>query len=437
MAWRGVVGGGVSRRWPPVELEPFAARLAGQAVVFGRHSVTRIGELASELLLRAAAEGRGGAPDEPKRALLVTDPGVARAGHVDRVASVLVEAGFTPTIYAEVAENPTTADAERCRDAAAACGGPEGATLDLVVAVGGGSVMDVAKAANLLLTNHGRVEDYWGFGKVRRPLRPALAVPTTAGTGSEAQSYAVIAQQQGHRKMAIGDFALRFSTVVLDPALLTSAPRSVRALAAIDALSHAVESYVSTARNPLSEMFAGQAWCLLDGALAASLEDGDSVVATASQGRDPLAATLLGAHFAGHAIEASMLGAAHAAANPLTAQFGVAHGAAVGLMLPAVVRFNAAEPPHVDGNGRAGLSSDARYGELLAAVGRVGAGRELASRIAELRAVAGLPGSLGALGVPLSACQELAAAAAEQWTGRFNPRPVDREAFLELYGAVN
>ena len=194
--------------------------------------------------------------------------------------------------------------------------------------------------------------------------------------------------------------------------LLPSAPREVRAVAAMDAVSHAVESYVSTRRNPLSQLFAREAWRLLEASLEAALGAPERVE---TWGR-----MLLGAHFAGWAIEHSMLGAAHACANPLTARFGITHGVAVGLMLPHVVGFNR------DVVG-------ALYDELENAdPTRTGVPR-IEQRIRELRQACGLGGKLRDYEIPRESFGELAEQAAGQWTATFNPRPVGPEELRELY----
>jgi alcohol dehydrogenase len=179
---------------------------------------------------------------------------------------------------------------------------------------------------------------------------------------------------------------------------------------------------VTTAGNPVSRMLAREAWRLLEGALPAALAAPEDLGAV---GR-----ALLGAHLAGAAIEQSMLGAAHACANPLTARFGVVHGAAVALMLPHVVRFNAA-------------AAAEGYDDLAAAAGLPGApagagpAEALARRVEALRAAAGLPGRLADCGVPARALPALAAEATGQWTGRFNPRPASEADFLRLYEAAS
>lgn len=248
-------------------------------------------------------------------------------------------------------------------------------------------------------------------------MLPSIGVPTTAGTGSEAQSYALISQEKTHIKMACGDKKALFKTVILDPTLLASVPREVATATGLDALSHALESYVSTAKTPFSQMLSREAWRLLSGAFATSLQNPADLRAQTDM--------MLGAHYAGAAIENAMLGAAHACANPLTARFGITHGLAVAVMLPAVMRFNLPEV------GEA-------YQQLLDCTKPFeGAVRReddaLAAQFTALRALAGAPPSLERMGIPANVLSELATDAAKQWTGRFNPRSLTEVDFLELY----
>ena len=364
--------------------------VGGIRVIFGAGRLSEAGALAARL---------GG------RALLVTDPGLVASGHAAAALAALDAAGVEVETFAGVSPNPTTRDVEA--GVAAARRRP----VELIVALGGGSAMDCAKGINFLLTNGGRMEDYRGFGKAARPLLPALGIPSTAGTGSDAQSYALISQATTHRKMACGDPQARFRTVILDPELLTTVPPRVAAAAAMDALSHALESHVTSARTPASAARSLAAFRLLEPALAAAAEP--AVASPADRGR-----LLLGAHLAGAAIEASMLGATHAAANPLTARFGVPHGEAVGLLLPAVIRYNAP-------------AAEALYRELWPA-----GGAALAAWVERLRRELGLPARLAELGVAPAQLPALAAEASAEWTGRYNPRPVDRRACEELYASA-
>lgn len=347
-----------------------------------------------------------------RRVLVVSDPGLEAAGHLQTLQTTLANAELEVATFCQVSENPSS---EQVREGAVFA-----STIapDCILALGGGSAMDCAKGINFLHTNGGRMADYWGYGRVTRPLLPALGIPTTAGTGSEAQSFALISDSSSHRKMACGDDSARFRAVILDPSLLSSVPARIAAATGLDAVSHALESHVSTRSNPISRLYSRHAWELLNRALAPSLtEDAD----LETSGR-----VLLAAHLAGAAIEQSMLGAAHACANPLTAVFGITHGQAVALMLPHVVRFNAAAAAdeYCELAQVADLESSSSPAEAIAC------------RIEDLRRSAGLPQRLQDLGVPRTELPTLAKAAALEWTARFNPRPVDQEELESLYAAA-
>jgi alcohol dehydrogenase len=259
------------------------------------------------------------------------------------------------------------------------------------------------------------MRDYWGFGKARLPMLPSIGIPTTAGTGSEAQAYALISDTETHRKMACGDLGASFRIAILDPELTVSQPREVAAAAGFDAISHAVESFVTKKRTAISDLFAREAWRLLEGNYEIVLRD-----PTNNEARG---AMLLGAHEAGVAIEQSMLGATHACANPLTSRYGTTHAVAISVMLPRVVRWNAEVV-------------EERYAELLRVSGKDvtgSAGNQLALRLEELARAGGLPGSLESLNIPRADLAILAENATKEWTGTFNPRPLDASAALALY----
>jgi len=292
--------------------------------------------------------------------------------------------------------------------------------IDLIVSVGGGSSMDCAKGINFLLTNGGKISDYKGFGKATKPMLPSIGIPTTAGTGSEAQSYALIADESTHMKMACGDRKAAFRVAILDPEVTVSQPAKITALTGIDALSHAVESFVTSKRNPVSQMFAREAFALLEVNL-------DKVL-TNPRDLEARGAMQMGAFLAGTAIENSMLGVCHSCANPLTAHYGVTHGLAIGIMLPYVMRFNA-------------KTVDAEYGALIEETGlrngvAGGAGEVLAERITQLMRLAQLPTRLSDCGVSRGILPVLAEEANQQWTARFNPRPVTEGDIQGLYEAA-
>lgn len=372
-------------------MEAFDSNLA-QRVIFGENSIEKLAESTRTL---------GGS-----QVLIVTDPGIQEVGILNRASSALNSEGIPCYVFSDVEPNPTTKHVKAAVNFAMA-----NAPIDIIIGLGGGSAMDCAKGVNFLLTNAGKMEDYWGTNKATKPMLPSIGIPTTIGTGSEAQSYALIAQEETHIKMACGDKKAQFSSVILDPTLTGTLPRLVAATTGIDAIAHAIESYVSTKRNPLSQMFSMQAWNLLNANYEKALE-GNNLEARGKM--------LFGAYLAGLAIENSMLGAAHACANPLTTRYGITHGVAVALMLPHVIRFN-------------NTIAEKSYDELYA-------DGHLADRIEELMKVGDLPDTLQNCHVqsPIrsTAIVTLAKDAATQWTAQFNPRSVQPQDFMRFYEEV-
>ena len=368
-------------------------------VVFGQGSIERLGPVARELNFQ--------------RTLLVADQGVVTPGHVAKATRWLEGAGIAVTPYHDFGENPDSAMID------AGFRFAEPLDVDSIVGLGGGSSLDCAKGINFVLANGGSIGDYRGYGKAVTPLLPMIGIPTTAGTGSEAQSYAVISDATTHMKMACGDPSAAMRVAILDPELTFTAPRHVTAMAGFDAIAHAVETAATVRRTPLSDTFSHRAWQLLAGAFErVLLHPSDAEARAAMQ---------LGSHFAGIAIEQSMLGAAHACANPLTARYNLAHGLALAILLPHVVRWNA------------GAALD-QYAALIGSPRRRAreedAAETLALRLEDLALAGGLAMKLSDRGVEERALPELAAQAAGQWTGTFNPRPFDAQGAMEIYRAA-
>lgn len=397
-------------------------------VVFGAGTIKRLGALARELNFR--------------RTLLVADRGLVASGHVAEAVAPLNENGIDVAEFHDFDVNPDTQMIAAGRDFAAPL------HIDSLIALGGGSSLDCAKGINFLLTNGGTMRDYHGYGKAARPLLPMIGIPTTAGTGSEAQTYALISDAQTHVKLACGDPQAAFRVALLDPALTLSQPAEITATSGFDAIAHAVETFVTTSRNPLSEVFSREAWRLLEGNYERVL--------TAPGDLEARGAMQLGAYFAGMAIENSMLGATHACANPLTAHYGTAHGASIAILLPSVVRWNAsaageryAELLKLSSISTATSRSAVTSGPTATATDsesprgdsgdlrvdlRGDAAEMLARRLEALATAGGLRRTLGEAGVALSDLSMLAEEAALQWTGRFNPRAFDSKGALEVYG---
>jgi len=368
-------------------------------VVFGSGSIQKSGGLARDLHFH--------------RTLVVADAGVRDAGHAASLLTILEAAGIEPVVFGDFEVNPDSAMVETGATFAREHG------IDSIVGLGGGSSLDCAKGISFLVTNGGRMTDYRGYGKAAKPLLPMIGIPTTSGTGSEAQSYAVIADAKTHTKMACGDPTAAFKVVVLDPELTATAPRQVAAMAGYDAIAHAVETAVTQKRTPLSDTFSQQAWKLLTGAYERIL-----VQPADAEARS---AMMIGAHLAGMAIEQSMLGAAHACANPLTANFKIPHGLALAMVLPHVVRWNAATVKE-------------GYAALLGGPRRrmrdEDPAETLARRLEDLAITGNLSVTLSDAGVDADAVPELANLAAQQWTGTLNPRPFNAAGAAEIYRAA-
>ena len=376
-----------------------------QQVIFGAGSLSRLGEVAA---------GLGG-----HQTFLVTDAGVRKAGIVDAALSSLRSASIECCVFDAVEENPTTHHVEEATALARQLNlhSKNKSAEVVIIGLGGGSAMDCAKGVNFLLSNGGRMEDYRADGGVAtKAMLPSIGVPTTAGTGSEAQRFALISAADSHEKMACGDTRARFRSVILDADLLRSVPTLTRCAVGMDALSHAIESFVSTSASAHSRFLSAQALCLLDANFQMSLA---MPASSAVRGR-----MMLGAHWAGAAIERSMLGATHACANPLTARYGIVHGVAIGVLLPHVIRFNAA-------------TNKAAYLQLSASLSTTGAAvTAVAERIEILLRESAMPTNLSALGVARDDLPAMAATAALHKTAQFNPRSVTAADLLVLYEAA-
>ncbi len=367
--------------------------------IFGEGTITRLGALACEY--------------KPRCVLVVSDRGIMEAGHDTAALNSLREAGLEVASFHDFSENPTSAmvDAgvQRAKEV----------KPDLLVGLGGGSSMDCCKGINFVYSCGGSIHDYHGVGKATCDMLPMIAIPTTAGTGSEAQSFALISDSKTHTKMACGDPRAACRVAILDPELTLTQPTAVSALTGIDAISHAIETYVSKRRNAISTTYSRRSFGML--------AQGFSRVLTHPDDLEARSCMQLGACLAGMAIETSMLGAAHATANPLTAHHGITHGQAVGLMLPAVVRMN-------------GVEHAPWYAELVREVEpgvRVeDAPERLATMLTKWLKEANLATSLEELSVPQEGIEQFTEDALKQWTGTFNPIPLDAKRVKDLYQSV-
>lgn len=340
------------------------------------------------------------------RVLVVSDR--VLKGHTDLVDRVLgVLGGRVAAVFLDV---PSDSGVEAV-EAGFAAGRDAGVVG--VVSVGGGSVLDTAKGICLLLREGGRLRDYEGFQNLTRKVAPHVAIPTTAGTGSEVTYVAVIKDHEANRKLLFGDYHLVPDSAILDPAMTVGLPAHLTAATGMDALSHAVEAMHSLQREPIADALATHAIRLLREAIPLCVREPENLAARSQQ--------LIAACMAGAAFSNAQVGLVHAMAHTVGARFGVHHGLANSICMPAVVRFNASSCGEV-------------YREVAHAFGAalpddpeaLGAG--LARVLRDFAASVGLPTTLQAVGVPRDALPDLAEATLYDGALVYNGRPVSEAA---------
>ncbi|HUH83570.1 MAG TPA: iron-containing alcohol dehydrogenase [Stellaceae bacterium] len=370
-------------------------------IIFGEGAISRVGEIA------AAELGR--------RLLLVTDPGLVATGLVERAMDSLSAAGIEISIFSDVAADPPEPIVE------AAIAAAQALDAEGVIGLGGGSSMDVAKLAALLAPGKERLADIYGIGNAKGPRLPLLLAPTTAGTGSEVTPISIVTTGASEKKGVVSPVILP-DVALLDPELTFGLPPAVTAATGIDAMVHAIEAFASASpsNNPVSRNLARDALRLMGPALERAVHDGAD--------RSARGDMLLGAMMAGQAFANSPVAAVHALAYPIGGHYHVPHGLSNALMLPHVLRFNAAT---------AGMA----YAEIapcafpeLEEVGRQGRAAAFAERLAQLSARCGLAQRLRDVGIPSDALPMLASEAMKQTRLLVNnPRPVAEADALAIY----
>jgi alcohol dehydrogenase class IV len=368
-------------------------------VIFSLGASGRVGRVAREF--------------DAHRAMIVTDPGIQKAGLDTLLVESLKREHIETSIFTQVEPNPTSQNVE------------DGLTMarefypDIIVALGGGSSLDAAKAVNMLRCRGGKIADYGGMLTGGSKLPPLIAIPTTAGTGSEVSPFILISDSVTHAKIVIRDIHMIPDVAILDPILTTSMPRKITIYTGVDALAHGIEAFVAKGSQPFSQALALEAIRIIYGTLPGVLERPENL-----DGRGQM---LIASNLAGLAFTLSYLGLAHSLANPLTRVTGMAHGMAVGLTLPYVIMFN--EPVAHDDYARiAGLvlggeaPSDPKEATLA-----------LASSLTKFLVRLNLPENLKRAGVPADCLAEMAEEALRQATVRSNPREANLEDLNALY----
>lgn len=347
------------------------------------------------------------------RILLVTDPGVLAAGWAPEVLGELQSSGLSVVVFSEVSENPPAEEVRQGAELFVAEG------CDALVAVGGGSPIDCAKGIGVVASNGGAILDYEGVDMVLAPIPPLIAVPTTAGSAADVSQFAIISDRARARKVAIVTKAIVPDVSLLDPRPLVTQSAELTANAGVDALTHAIEAYLSNANSPITDLFALQALRLLSGSLRRAREEpGDLALRTQ---------TMLACLDAGLAFSNASLGAVHAMAHALGGRTGLAHGLCNGMLLCAVVGFNFEAAPERcrDLAGALGLPVE---GLALAEVRET-----LLEGLRAFLAGVGLTSSLSRLGLRGEEIPGLAENAARDPCLATNPRAVSRKQLEVLF----
>jgi alcohol dehydrogenase len=356
------------------------------------------------------AKGLGGS-----RALVVTDPGVKNAGLVEPILARLDGAGVDWVIFDEVSPNPRDTQVQTGSDFAASEG------CDVLVAIGGGSPMDTAKAIGVVLTGGGRIQDYEGLGLVKGPITPLIAIPTTSGTGSEVTFWSVITDTERSFKMSVGSPLCAATVALVDPDLTVGLPAGITAYTGVDALTHAVEGYTATLSEPLTDSLAVSAIRLIGTSLRQAYANGANLDAR----YDMSLASLL----AGVAFGNSDIGAVHCMGEAIGGLYDVPHGIAMAIYLPHVVEFNAIAVPE-----KFAVVAEA-LGKDVSGTSAVDAAKCAAAAIRELTDDLGIP-SAPEVGVKSEDVPRLAKASAVNVSVESNPRVVTEKDFVALFEAA-
>jgi len=373
--------------------------------MFGIPSFVHFGAGVSQKLGEMAA-GLGA-----RKAFVVFDKGVKAAGIVDGLVASLAAAGVEAVEYDGVLPNPPDMQVEEAAALARA------ANVELVVAIGGGSAIDSAKAINILLGNPSPIRLYEGFNLVKVPGKPLIAIPTTAGTASEVTAVSVVTDTVRIKKMVIGGQFVGPTIALADPLLTVGMPPAITAATGMDALTHAIEAYVSKAAMVPTDVMALKAIELICGNLARAFANGADIEARS--------AMLLGSMMAGFAFNSAVLGLVHSIAHPLSAHFHLPHGTANAIGLPHVMAFNAQMVP-------------ARYRDIAVAMGidveGLSAGeaaKAVVEQVKALNKVLGIP-TLQASGVPRDSFERLAEDALLEDATFFNPRVPGKQDIISI-----
>lgn len=378
-------------------MNPFNFKIP-QNIIFGMGSLAQL----PELLIESGSN----------HVFLISDGGLAKLGVVEKIESIIQNSGITCTTYLGVLPNPTVSIVDEATALYTQCGATS------IVALGGGSSMDVAKAVGVLANYGGSITQYEGNFKVPGPIVPMIAIPTTAGTGSEVTASAVITDASRNYKLSVFSYELLPRYALLDPALIMTAPASIAASCGVDALIHAMEAYISTKATPFSDAMAEKAMELIGANLRRFVAN--------RQDEDAACAMMLGCNFAGIAFAWARLGNVHAMSHPVSGYFHVAHGVANSILLPTVLEYNA-------------LADHGRYKKMYNYIHQGSPCIEnfqpqmLVDEIRKLNNELGIPARLSDVGVTADKIPAMAEDAMKSGNIPANPRQTTLKDMIALY----
>lgn len=346
-----------------------------------------------------------------KRVLLASDRGLEAVGLVKRLEDILSSSGIDYVTYLDIEANPSTETVDKGMRLY------QENNLQAIICLGGGSPMDTAKSISVLVTCGGKIQDYEGAHKVQGPVAPVIAIPTTAGTGSEVTPFAVITDKSKNYKLTVFSYEIIPELALLDPELITTLPPTVAAPTGLDALTHAVEAYISLAAYPFSDAMAEKAMELIGKYIRPFVANRADIEAASGM--------LLGSMFGGIAFAWARLGNVHAMAHPLGGYFNIAHGVANAVLLPVILEYNA-------------LADQGKYEKIFNFIkdNKVITGFTpdmLVNEIKQLSNELGIPKNLTELGVSRETIHEMAVDAMKSGNIFVNPRQSTLADIEELY----
>lgn len=348
-----------------------------------------------------------------KKALIVTDKILVSIGLTENLTKLLRERNIEYIIFDETKPNPTVKNVE------------DGIKVlkenncDFIISFGGGSSHDCAKGIALLATNGGQIKDYEGLHKSKKPQLPLVAINTTAGTGSEMTIFSIITDEERHIKMALVDKHLSPIMAINDPELMIAMPKGLTASTGMDALTHAIEAYVSTIATPITDACALQAITLVSQYLRDAVEDGKDIIA-----RDKMA---YAEYLAGMAFNNASLGYVHAMAHQLGGFYNLPHGVCNAILLPHVQEFNAQAVPHKLKECAKAMGIDVNNMDDLEGA------QAVIEAIKKLSKDVGIPSGLKELGVKEEDFTLLSTNALKDACGLTNPKQATLEDIIAIF----